>query len=164
MEKYYTVTEECGLHKDWFDYKENVAQVNEVYKKFMDQVGVESKGYYVTNKEVYIVPTEKDNEMFGSVLCAPINEGLRKFRVTSKVGKAWVQTLKDAGLEVKRRPMPILYFRTFGGGSYKTRLFDQDGKLYCSIDPADGNAPEGVVEIKASEFYRMIEESEKASA
>ena len=163
MEKYYTVTEECSLHKDWFDYKENADQVNEVYKGFKDQVGVESKEYYVTDREVYIVPTEKDNEMFGSVLCTPIN-GLRKFRTTSKVGKVWVKALKDAGLEVKRRPMPIIYFRSFGGGSYKTRLFEQDGKLFCSIDPADGKEPEGFVEIKASEFFKIIEESENASA
>lgn len=163
MEKYYMVTEECRLHKDWFDYKENVVHVNEVYKEFRNLVGVESSKYYVTDKEIYIVPTEKDNETFGSVLCAPINDGLRKFRATSKVGKAWVKTLKDAALEVKGRPMAILYFRTFGGGSFRSRLLEQDGKLYCSIDPANGEAPEGFIEIKASEFFKIIEDSESES-
>lgn len=161
MEKYFMVTEECSLHKDWFKYKENKARVNEIFKQFKEETGFESSEYYVTDKEVYIIPTEKDVEAFGSVLCSPINDGLRKIRTTSKVGKAWVKALKDTDLKIESKPMVILYFRSFGGGRYRSRIFDQNGFLYCSIDPVDGEAPKGFVEMKASEFFGIIEESEK---
>jgi hypothetical protein len=164
MEKYYTVTEECSLHKAWFGYKENKARVNELFKHFKEQTGFESSEYYVTDHEIYIIPTEKDVETFGSVLCAPINDGLRKFRTTSKVGKAWVKALDDASLKVETKPMVILYFRSFGGGRYRSRIFDLNGNLYCSIDPVDGEAPKGFVEMKASEFFGIIEESEKEAS
>ncbi|OMF70486.1 hypothetical protein [Paenibacillus glucanolyticus] len=164
MEKYYMVTEECSLHKAWFGYKENKAQVNELFKEFKEKIGFESSEFYVTDNEIYIVPTEKDVEAFGSVLCGPINDGLRKFRTTSKVGKAWVKDLKDADLKVESKPMVILYFRSFGGGRYRSRVFDQNGNLYCSIDPVDGEAPKGFVEMKASEFFQIIEESEKEAS
>lgn len=164
MEKYYTVTEECQLHKEWFDFKENTSQIRELFKKFTESVGIESSEYYVTDEEIYIIPTKKDEETFGSVLCAPINDGLRKFRTTSKVGKAWVKALKDVDLKVFHKPMVILYFRSFGGGRYRSRIFDHNDKLYCSISPADGEAPKGFVEMKASEFFKIIEESDRESA
>lgn len=164
MEKYYTVTEECQLHKEWFDFKENTAQIRELFKKFKESVGIESTAYFVTNDEIYIVPTEKDLETFGSVLCSPINDELRKFRTTSKIGKAWVKALKDADIKVLHKPRVILYFRSFGGGKFRSRLFDQSGILYCSIDPADGEAPKGFVEMKASEFFKVIEEKETVAS
>ena len=158
MEKYFTVTEESSLHKDWFAYKENREKVNELYKQFAEQVGIDSREYHLTDKVLYIVPTEKDTVNFSPFLCNPINDGLCKFKASSKIAKGWVKALKDAELKVIRRPMVILYLKSMGGGRFRNRLFDHNGVLYCSIDPAGEGAPEGFNEIKASEFYKIIEE------
>lgn len=162
MEKYYMVTEKSSLHKAWFDYKSNVSQVNEFVKNFISENGIETREYYVSDTEIYIVPSEKDVETFGNTLGATLENGLRKFKGNSKIGKAWVKALKDAGLEVLRKPMVILFFRS-SGGRFRSRIFDQNGVLYCSIDPA-GEHEEGFVEMKASEFFKIIEETEKVPA
>lgn len=162
MEKYFIVTEESQLHKDWFAYKKNSAAVRELIKAFFSEHGIESNEFYAADDAIYIVPSEKDKGTFNSLLCAPLENGLRQFKKTSKISKAWVKTLKDAGLRVFGKPMLILYFRSLGG-RFKSRLFDLNGILYCSLDPVHGEAPEGFVEMKASEFFKIIEESESVT-
>lgn len=158
MERYFTVTEESSLYKDWFDYQKNAADVNAVVKSFMNKHNIGSNKYYAADDAIFIIPTAADNETYKTVLCSPLENGLRKFRTTSKIGKAWVNELKAANLKVVRKPMVIMYFRSFKGGKYRSRIFDQDGCLYCSIDPVDGDPPKGFVEMKASEFYKIVEE------
>ena len=158
MERYFEVMPESGLHKEWFEYKENALAVRKLANSFFNQKNIGATEYYAADDAIYIVPTDEDKENFKSVLLKPLENGLCQFRKSSKINKAWVQALKDAELSVDRKPMVILYFR-FGGGRYKSRLFDQGEKLYCSIDPADGEPPEGFVEMKASEFYKIVEDN-----
>lgn len=163
MERYFIVTEKSSLHKEWFDYLENRKAVNDLVKQFVENNGIESQEYYVDSESIYIVPTEKDEEAFGNKLGAAVNEGLRKFKASSKVGKAWVQALKDANLNVMHKPRVIWYFKSLGG-RFRSRIFDQNGILYCSLEPCADETPKGFEEIKASEFFKIIEESEQVSA
>lgn len=159
MEKYYIVTEKSRLNKEWYEYKTNSREVKELVKRFTKTHGIESDGYYVDDKYLYIVPTEKDFDTFRSVLCSPVGKELCKFKASSKIGRAWTKELAESGLQVKHKPMVIMYFKRFGG-RFKSRLFEDRDVLYCSIEPYEGQPPEGMIEIKASEFYKVIEESE----
>ncbi|MNR93664.1 hypothetical protein D3C72_247220 [compost metagenome] len=163
MEKFFIVTEESSLYKDWFEYKENRSRVREMVKEFTQTHEIESDGYFVTTDDIYIVPTAKDKETFGSVLCSPISDGLQKFKGNSKVGKAWAKIIKEAGIKVEQKPRLIFYIRS-QGGRYRSRLFDYNEAVYCSIDPAPADNPHGFIEIKASDFFKIIEESEAAIA
>lgn len=163
MEKYFTVTEESKLHKEWFDYKDNKKAVNELVNIFTSENGIEAEEYYADNGAFYIVPSEKDTDTFLNLLGSPHDNGLRKFKSTSKIGKAWIKALKDADLKIMQRPMAILYFKSVGG-KFRSRMFDQNGILYCSLEPVHGENPVGFVEMKASEFFRIVEESENVPA
>jgi len=163
MERYFIVTEESELHKDWFEYKENRSRVRELIHEFNQANNIESESYFVTDTAFYIVPTDKDKENFGQVLALPINDGLQKFKGNSKVAKAWVKTLKEAGIRIKHKPRLIFYISP-EGGRYRSRLFEIDGIVYCSIDPCQEKTPHGFKEIKASEFFKVIEDAEKATA
>ena len=47
-------------------------------------------------------------------------------------------------------------------GKFKTRLFDIDDVLYCSIECGsvdDIECPEGMKRIKTSEFYKIVEDN-----
>jgi len=47
-------------------------------------------------------------------------------------------------------------------GKFKTRLFDIDDVLYCSIECGNVNdieCPEGMERIKTSEFYKIVEDN-----
>jgi len=163
MERYFIVTEKSSLHKSWFEYLDNKNAINELVKAFMEEQGIESTEYYVDNESIYIVPTENDKEKFGRVLGSATNEGLCKFKKSSKIGKAWISALETNDLHVIHKPMVIWYFKGVGG-RFRSRIFDQDGVLYCSLEPCHGELPEGFVEMKASEFFKVIEDLETETA
>lgn len=156
MEKYFTVAPESKLYNNYFAYKANREEINELFKRFKIEQDIESRAYYVTDKEIYIVPTAKDSELFATILCQPVDDGLQKFKTNSKVGKAWVTLLQNESVSVIRKPMLIMYLNTVGG-KFKSRLFDVGDKLYGSLDAAELNLPEGFIEMKASEFFTIIE-------
>lgn len=162
MERYFIVTEQSRLHKSWFAYKENREQLRKFVKDFKVANGIEADGYYADNHNFYIVPTEQDKATFGSALCSPVNDGLRKFKKSTKIGKAWLKALEDADFKIIGKPMVILYFKGLQG-RHRSRIFDQDGVLYCSLDPAEGDTPEGFVEMKASEFFKVVEDQRESA-
>lgn len=162
MERYFIVTEESSLRKDWFEYRKNRSRIRELVKEFNRENDIDSDAYYVTETSFFIVPTDKDKEKFGSVLGSPINDGLQKFKSNTKVGKAWVKAVKDAGLKVLHKPRLIFYLR-HEGGKYRSRLFDINDVVYCSIDPCQDEMPKGFIEIKGSEFFKIIEEHENVT-
>jgi hypothetical protein len=157
MERFFEVTAASSLHKEWFEYKENDRRVRERFKKFAGEQGISANEYYVADDSVFIVPTETDKEKFGNALLRPLGNGLCQFRKASKVSKAWVQGLKDADLRVISKPMLFWHFKSIQG-KFQSRLFDQDGKVYCSMSPCkEDDTPEGFVELKGSEFYKVME-------
>lgn len=158
MEKYYIVTDETSLHKDYFTYKENAKLVNGHVNKFFAKQGIEAREYYVSDNSIYIVPSEKDFETFDKVLNKPVDNGLCKFKAGSRITKSWIELLKEKDVKVIDRPRLIFYLRSTGG-SFRSRLFDIDGTLYCSIDPAR-DMPNGFEEMKASEFFKVIEDAQ----
>lgn len=160
MERYFRLTEESALQRDFIAYKNNAKVLRELIIEFNTTHGIKSGVYYATDEALYIIPTESDLEKHSSVLCAPIEEGLRKFKVNSRIGKAWVKGLKDKNLSVLRKPPVAFYFPRFGGGRIQSRIFEIDGVVYCSMNPCEESQISGMVEMKASEFFKVIEESE----
>lgn len=160
MEKYFIVTEKSDLYKEYFNYKDNAKLVRDHYKEFKKENDIEAKEYYATNGYLYIVPTQNDLERFDSFLKVPLKNGLRAFKANSKINKTWIKSLEEKGLKVLDKPFLPFCFRTLYG-STRTRLFNIDKTIYCSIEAEiDINeCPEGFIEIKASEFYKIIEEN-----
>lgn len=157
MEKFFKVTEASRLHGDWFNYRTNRKVIRELVEEFKASQGIEASGHYVASNSIYIVPTENDLINFGKSLCKPEDENLQMFRKNSKIGKAWAALMKEKGLKVLHKPPVPIYFPRFSGGRYRSRLFDIDGIVYCSLDPAGDVIPEGFIELKASEFWKLVE-------
>lgn len=162
MERYFIVTDENKLKKDYIEYKKNTTDINEIVKKFMKSQEIETKGYHPRNKYLFITPTTKDEEVFKTQLCKSVlDDGLRRFKKNSKVNKAWVETLKLNDIKVIDRPFVPFYFEKILG-SIRSRLFETDGHVYCSLEHTeDIKTPKGMTEMKASEFFKVIEEIEE---
>ncbi len=144
MEKYFIVTKKSSLYSDYFTWKENRKQVAKHVEKFMIEHGIISREYYASQRLLYIVPTQEDLEKFNKVLSKDTGNGLRPFKQNSKIGKAWIQSVEESGLKILPKPTPLLYFENIYG-KYKTRLFDINGTVYCSIDPFyDEKCPVGM--------------------
>lgn len=157
MEKFFIVTKESSLNKEYLEYQNNVKEVNEYVKKFMEAEGIESKEYSLSENKFYIVPTSNDLEKFNKVLSKPLDNGLRAFKGNSKISKAWERYLESNKFKILHKPYVGVYFRGFGTCKY--RLFNIGDVLYCSFEcDYDFSSPTGFIEIKASEFYRAIEE------
>jgi heat shock protein HspQ len=160
MKRYYEVTEKSNLYKDYMNYLGNVKLVNDLVKDFTNKNNIESESYATDKTDLYIVPTENDMSKYKNVMSAYV-DGLYKFKGNSKIAKAWKKTLEDSKLEVQRKPKVPIYFNSW---SYRilSKLFSLDGKVYCSLELVDQDfdeVPEGMIEMKASEFYKIIEDN-----
>lgn len=87
--------------------------------------------------------------------------GLYKFKGNSKLAKAWKKLLADNNLEVQRKPRVPIYFNSYAH-RMSSNLFSIEGKVYCSLELVDTNfeeVPENMIEMKASEFYKIVEDN-----
>ena len=157
MEKFYIVTEESSLNKQYWEYKNNVKEVNEYVKKFMDQEDIKANEYYVNAELIYIVPSDEDLKNFNKKLNkTELEGGLRQFRLNSDIAKRWINFVKENDIKFKHKPFVGTYFNTYGRS--KSRLFNIGNTVYCSYETEfNFNNPNGFKEIKASEFYKVIE-------
>ncbi|WFR64171.1 hypothetical protein P9222_08340 [Paenibacillus amylolyticus] len=76
MARYFQVTKSSSLYRDFTAYQVNAEAVRELVKDFIATYAIESTTYWATDEALFIVPTEKDVSSHGSILCAPIEEGL----------------------------------------------------------------------------------------
>ena len=160
MENCFIVTEQSELHKDYYDYRENVKMVDNIVKGLMDKYNINTKWYYVDKFGFAIEPTEKDIELFDKMLKLPLENGVRFFKKNSKVHKDWLNLLKSNKFNVLHKPRVGSYFDNLYG-KFQSRLFNVDEVLYCSVDTNmdDLECPDGMVRIKTSEFYKVVEDN-----
>lgn len=122
---------------------------------------IESHEYHASTEVLYIVPTAVDMGKFDKVLSKDVGNGLRPFKKTSKINKAWVEFLASKELKVLSKPFLGFAFQVYG--KFSTRLFHIEEELYASMSAGhDFETPEkeGFLEIKASEVYKIVEDAE----
>jgi len=161
MENCFIVTDQSKLHKEYFDYRNNIKIIDDIAKKLMEKHNIQTKFYYANNESFAIQPTDKDTELLNKMLKVPIEDGVRFFKKNSKVNKDWLELLKSNDVKVLRKPFLMRYFNNVYG-KIRSRLFDVDGILYCSIECEnvdDIKCPEGMERIKTSEFYKIVEDN-----
>lgn len=157
MENYYQVTEQSPLYKEYMDYSENDKIIRQIAHEFLTNNKIDAKQYVATENTFYIIPDGNDLNNFGKILNKEIESGLRAFKAKSKIGKAWVEVLKENNVKPLHKPWLMSYFNVYGKTS--SRLFAIENKVYCSFKSEyNFDNPEGFIELKASEFFRIIEE------
>lgn len=163
MEQFFIVTERSELHKDYFDWKDNLEQTRLLINEFFSANNIETKLYGFHGDNLCIVPTENDLTIFNNVLGKELGEKQRPFKSNSKIQKLWLKALEEKGLENKRKPYVPMYF-SLRGGKMSSRLFDIDGVLYCSFKNGwdeEVETPLDFKELKASEFWKIVEDYEE---
>lgn len=162
MEKFYIVTKKSLIYKAYFRWQQNVKDVNVIVKDVMDRYGIEAREYCIgTNENYFIIyPTEHDIETYRSQMKKDsFVKSPSSFKKTSPIFKELFKLLKDADLKVLHKPAIQWEFTCCGKS--RSRLFDIGGVLYASYDyDGEFDNPKGFQEIKANEFYKIIE-SEK---
>lgn len=158
MNKYFEIKTDCALYKDYFAHEEDKPKIVEAFKKVCEKFGIETSGFYMKKNTFWIVPTEGDREKFSDIM-KKTNYG--EFKKNSEPNKMWRDLVKD--IEYFEKPRLIFYFNLLGY-RWKERLFHIGDKLYCSIE-SDGevSTPDFAVEMKASEFFKIIEDNEEGN-
>lgn len=162
MEKFYIVTEDSELHKEYWQYRNWAEIAHKKAKEFLQSHNIETKEYGLLGQDIYIKPTKKDSSVLKNVLCLPDRgeDGFCRFRNNSRIARAWNEILNQNGIKGISKPSAAMYF--YSSGRIRTRLFDIDGVLYCSYENAgEVRNPKGMIEIPASQFFKVIED-EKA--
>lgn len=160
MEKYYIVTPDSPIHKEYMDYKAMSEKVNTAFVEFAKEQGIETHEYYQSAQSLHICPTDGDSDKFGKYFKKD-TPGL--FKKNSLPAKTWVKKCQELGLKSPHKPHLAFYLNVFGRA--RSRLFMINDILYASYetecdfkDPAGA----GLNEIKASEFFKVVEEYEES--
>lgn len=156
MERYFIVTDEF-LIEQLKEYEIMRKKVDETFKAFKEEVGIETCQYYQHTDVLKIVPTETDLDKFSSMM----KVDRETFKKNSALNKEWVKLCKEKDLKTPRKPTWELH-HLMGGHIYRfrSRLFSYKDKVYGSFE-SDGDftiPTEHFIELKASEFYKIVEE------
>ena len=162
MEKYFEVKQNSDFYKKYFDFVNMSDKVNELFKKFAKDNDIETKEYYQNTERLIIIPTQADIIKFKGMF---VQNSDTDFKKTAPICKSWVNLCKENGLTSPRKPT-LLWDSSCKLGSYSTssRLFHIGEKVYGSIDNkcnADIKLTDEFIEMKASEFWKIIEDEEE---
>lgn len=155
MDKYFEIKPDCALYKEYFAHEKAKEKIKAAFEQVREKFGIETTTFSLHKNYLWIKATEKDMEKFSSMM-KKNNFGV--FKKNSAPSKMWVELVKD--IAHFERPELMFYFPLIGH-RWKERLFHIGDKLYCSIESdGDVSVPEFAVEMKASEFYKVIEDAE----
>lgn len=156
MERFFIVKNET-LIKLLKEYESMKKKVDDAFREFAKEYGIEASKYYQYTNQLKIVPSENDIQKFRGQLKVD-NETFKK---NSALSKAWLKLCKENGLKTPRKPTWELCGLINGNiYRFRSRLFSLNDKVYGSFE-CDFNfylPEEHFIELKASEFYRIIEE------
>lgn len=156
MDKYFEIKPDCALYKEYFAHEKAGEKIKAAINKVRERFGIETTTFYLMKDRLRIKATDKDMEKFSGMMK---KGNVGEFRKNSAPSKMWAELVKD--IVHFERPK-LFYFFNLIGHRWKERMFHIGDKLYCSIE-SDGevSTPDFAVEMKASEFYKVIEDAEE---
>lgn len=158
MEQCFEITKESREYDNYFKYLADKEACREIINRFFNDNNIKSDKYSVGRGKLWILNNPANQEQFGSQLAKDSENGLVAFKKNSQIGRAW------SALNVKtpNKPFVPFFFDDGGIGRMNTRLFHVDDRVYCSIECIDYNTkfttPIGFIEMKVSEFFKVIED------
>ena len=176
MERAFIVTSESEFYKKYQQYFIDGEFQNQIVNLFMKQKGIESDSYivkgdgmsgvpfyaYHNNIHFGIIPTQKDNELFGKYLKNPDSYNVCYFKSNSKIAKEFAQTCIENKVVVNLdKPRARDYFKSLKWEGYISNLFRYNNNYYLNINSKaldSKETPEGFIEIKLSESYKILED------
>ena len=154
MEKFYIVPKDSKLGKEYLEYLDTKNKITDLFRKFSMQKNIHTHTFYPTVTRLWIDPDVEDIKNFASGFMA---DTPGKFKLRNSLNKEWVSLCKENGLIKDAHKPYVPFYFTFGCFKCRWRLFDVDNVIYCTFSSeGDFKAPEGVTEIKASEFYSIM--------
>lgn len=155
FDHFYEVNSDSTLFNDYFKWLTDYEEMRDGVVAFKKEYGITGDTFMIEEGKLWVDVSlnRQFSNQFGKVEC----QGHSPFKKTSSIGKAFIKT----NIKKASKPFVPFYFKNPVGGS-QTRLFDQDGKLYVqySTEYEVEDTPKGFMPIKASEFYKVMEQED----
>ena len=166
MERFFIIKDD-GLIKLYHEYTLMIYKLNNAFCEFCKKHEIETEKYYMSATKLHIVATENDMKKFSSQI-RKNTDGL--FRSNSELAKEWILLCKENEIETPDKPvwqMSSLINAKSGifENRFRSRMFEINGIIYGSygIDRDwELTNTEAFQELKASEFWRIIEDYENS--
>lgn len=160
MEKYFEISKNHEVYNGYFEWLEFKNKINKAFKDYASKREIEASEFLPRQDTVGIVPTKADNEKFEKFLKQPDGR-IRFFKKNTAYAKEWVQMLRNEGIKISHKPRIAWYFNWYKS---RTRLFNIESKLYGSYEceQDEFKLPDGFIEMKASKFFKIIEDWEES--
>lgn len=158
MKRYFIVKNET-LVKQLKDFEIMKNKVDDTFKVFVEEYGIEATEYYQFTDQLRICPTENDIQKFKEQLKAD----KETFKKNSAISKAWVELCEVNKLNTPRKPVwELRDLICCGVYRFRSSLFSLNDEVYGTFEAdSDFNLPEEhFVELKASEFYKIVEDAQ----
>lgn len=162
MEQYFEITKDSKHYQQYINYQTKRKEAIEATSKFMKEHDIPGSKFMLWEGYLWVPETSEIMEKFGKQFRDVCYKGCRAFKKNSVIGRAFAK----ADIHMPPKPFVMDYFHDMPWwcGQINTRLFMYKDKLYCSIAvseyPALVECPQGFIEMKASEFFKVIEEAE----
>ena len=155
--KYYKITSENFISKAK-EYKKEIEKLYKITDIIWDEFGIETRSFYPRVSEFKIEPTRNDVNKFREML----KKDGSTFKKNSLVNKRFEELVKEYQAKTPYRPM-LWDYAAHTYGSMAASHFEIDGVHYGSLEIEGGGhkTVEGFEEMKASEFYKIIEDYEE---
>lgn len=155
MEKYFVIKPDSALYSDYFNYLDDVKNNSALFDAFAKKHKIEASSFIPSKKYLCIIPTEKDKDKFRNDFTQSyLDGGARQFKIRSNIGKDWINVMSD--IRPARKPNYFGLINVYG--RFYERLFHIGTDLYGSLSAdCDFDLHKCMTEIKASEFYKIIE-------
>ncbi|MDD3230819.1 MAG: hypothetical protein PHE09_16625 [Oscillospiraceae bacterium] len=162
MEKFYIVNESCNLYAEYTAYQDCMKKTEAFGKEFLKRHEIQDCPFAFFPDELTAALKPEDKERFKPQLkiCPEALDGKQNFwafKKNSKIGRAWTKEYKDSEIKWSEKPFVMGYF---GGNVYRSRsaVFFLGDTLYCRFEAdCEFTPPDGMQEIKASEFFAIAE-------
>ena len=153
FDHFYEVNSDSTLFNDYFKWLTDYEKMRNGVVAFKKEYGIAGDTFMIDEGKLWVDVSlnRQFSDQFGKVEC----QGHSPFKKTSSIGKAFTK----ANIKKANKPFVPFYFKNPAGRS-RIRLFDQDGKLYVqySTEHEVEDTPKGFIPIKASEFYKVMEQ------
>lgn len=179
MERAFIATKESKYVQDYDSYIDLLNRQKDFVNKFCKDNNIEANEYLVrgngfvnqpfkecSKKDISfsIIPTANDLNNFSKMLTKPDKYELFSFKKNSKIAKDFAQKCIDEQIVINLySPKPRDYFKSMSYMAYSYQQFEYDDTFYIMIKSEyleEDDTPDGFVEIKMSEFYKVKEEYE----
>ena len=159
MKRFFIVKNET-LIKQVKDFESMRNKVNDAFIEFAKEHDIKTRKFYRFTDKLRIIPTRNDLQKFNDQL----RVDKQTFKKNSTMGKSWVKVCKENELKTVTPPSwECANLADEDIYKFRCSLFSLGDKVYgtLEVDEPFNLSEEHFVELKASEFYKTIEEYEE---